>query len=158
MAPPDGPAQYIQLRFEQPLRGLSAGAPVLFSGVDLGKVVSMTLDYDPDKRRFPTVVGILVYPQRLSRVLKKVPVAGNDPQQQATRFLGDMVARGLRAQARSANLLTGQLYISIEHVPNAPKVGSGGSLSPRGDWRAPSDGNAAVWLAELDAALPDLVG
>jgi NAD+ synthase (glutamine-hydrolysing) len=35
-------------------------------------------------------------------------------------------------------------------VPNAPKVGSGGSLSPRGDWRAPSDGNATIWLAELD--------
>jgi NAD+ synthase (glutamine-hydrolysing) len=34
-------------------------------------------------------------------------------------------------------------------VPNAPKVGSGGSLSPRGDWRAPSDGNAEVWLADL---------
>lgn len=39
-------------------------------------------------------------------------------------------------------------------VPNAPKVSPAGSLSPRGDWRAPSDGNAAVWLAELDAALP----
>jgi NAD+ synthase (glutamine-hydrolysing) len=34
-------------------------------------------------------------------------------------------------------------------VPNAPKVGSGGSLSPRGDWRAPSDGNASAWLREL---------
>ena len=34
-------------------------------------------------------------------------------------------------------------------VPNAPKVGSGGSLSPRGDWRAPSDGNADAWLADL---------
>ncbi len=34
-------------------------------------------------------------------------------------------------------------------APNAPKVGSGGSLSPRGDWRAPSDGNAAAWLADL---------
>ncbi len=39
-------------------------------------------------------------------------------------------------------------------VPNAPKVGSGGSLSPRGDWRAPSDSEASVWLNELDA-LPD---
>ncbi len=38
--------------------------------------------------------------------------------------------------------------------PNAPKVGSGGSLSPRGDWRAPSDGNAAAWLAEL-ARIPN---
>jgi NAD+ synthase (glutamine-hydrolysing) len=35
-------------------------------------------------------------------------------------------------------------------MANAPKVGSGGSLSPRGDWRAPSDGEAAAWLAQLD--------
>ncbi|PDW01195.1 NAD(+) synthase [Candidatus Viridilinea mediisalina] len=34
-------------------------------------------------------------------------------------------------------------------MPNGPKVGSGGSLSPRGDWRAPSDAAAQVWLAEL---------
>jgi NAD+ synthase (glutamine-hydrolysing) len=39
-------------------------------------------------------------------------------------------------------------------IPNAPKVGSGGSLSPRSDWRAPSDGEAAAWLAELDS-IPD---
>jgi NAD+ synthase (glutamine-hydrolysing) len=36
-------------------------------------------------------------------------------------------------------------------MPNGPKVSSGGSLSPRGDWRAPSDSSAAVWLADLDA-------
>ena len=35
-------------------------------------------------------------------------------------------------------------------LPNGPKVSLGGSLSPRGDWRAPSDGNAAVWLADLE--------
>ncbi len=40
-------------------------------------------------------------------------------------------------------------------MPNGPKVSSGGSLSPRGDWRAPSDGNAAVWLAELERNVPD---
>ncbi len=39
-------------------------------------------------------------------------------------------------------------------VPNAPKVGSGGSLSPRGDWRAPSDSESTAWLAELDR-IPD---
>ncbi len=39
-------------------------------------------------------------------------------------------------------------------IPNGPKVLPAGSLSPRGDWRAPSDGNPAVWLAELDRALP----
>ncbi|MDR6200484.1 NAD+ synthase (glutamine-hydrolyzing) [Microbacterium sp. SORGH_AS428] len=40
-------------------------------------------------------------------------------------------------------------------IPNGPKVSPAGSLSPRGDWRAPSDGNAAAWLSELDAALED---
>ena len=39
-------------------------------------------------------------------------------------------------------------------VPNSPKVGTGGSLSPRGDWRAPSDGEATVWMAELER-IPD---
>jgi NAD+ synthase (glutamine-hydrolysing) len=34
-------------------------------------------------------------------------------------------------------------------LPNGPKISSGGSLSPRGDWRAPSDGSSDVWLAEL---------
>jgi NAD+ synthase (glutamine-hydrolysing) len=41
-------------------------------------------------------------------------------------------------------------------IPNAPKVGSGGSLSPRGDWRAPSDAEAAAWLAELEL-IPETV-
>ncbi len=39
-------------------------------------------------------------------------------------------------------------------MPNGPKVSAGGSLSPRGDWRAPSDGNAGVWLAELERNVP----
>jgi len=39
-------------------------------------------------------------------------------------------------------------------IPNGPKVGSGGSLSPRGDWRAPSDAEAEVWLAELRENVP----
>jgi NAD+ synthase (glutamine-hydrolysing) len=39
-------------------------------------------------------------------------------------------------------------------LPNAPKVGSGGSLSPRGDWRAPSDSEATVWLDELRRNVP----
>jgi len=40
-------------------------------------------------------------------------------------------------------------------LPNGPKISSGGSLSPRGDWRAPSDASAKVWLEELDARIPD---
>ncbi len=40
-------------------------------------------------------------------------------------------------------------------MPNGPKVSAGGSLSPRGDWRAPSDGNARIWIEALDRDVPD---
>jgi NAD+ synthase (glutamine-hydrolysing) len=43
-------------------------------------------------------------------------------------------------------------------LPDGPKVGSGGSLSPRGDWRAPSDASATLWLAELDALEASMFG
>ncbi len=121
MAPPDGPAQYIELRFAQSLRGLSVGAPVEFSGINFGRVVSMKLDYDPSTQRFPMIVGIEVYPQRLGPVIEKLPKIDGDMEKVA-QFLSTMVAHGLRGQARSGNLLTGQLYISLEFVPNAPKV------------------------------------
>ena len=39
-------------------------------------------------------------------------------------------------------------------LPNGPKVGSGGSLSPRSDWRAPSDSSARTWLDELEHNVP----
>ncbi|ACT51214.1 PqiB family protein [Methylovorus glucosotrophus] len=122
MAPPDGQAQYIQLKFDQSLRGLSVGAPVQFSGVDLGRVVSINLDYDPVKHRFPTVVGVLVYPERMGRVLEKLPKLEGDNDRQAALFMHSMVKQGLRAQARLGNILTGQLYIAMDFVPNAPKV------------------------------------
>jgi NAD+ synthase (glutamine-hydrolysing) len=40
-------------------------------------------------------------------------------------------------------------------LPNGPKVGSGGSLSPRGDWRAPSDAEADAWIRELREHVPN---
>ncbi len=39
-------------------------------------------------------------------------------------------------------------------LPNGPKVSAGGSLSPRGDWRAPSDGNARAWLEDIERNIP----
>ena len=40
-------------------------------------------------------------------------------------------------------------------LPNGPKVSAGGSLSPRGDWRAPSDGSARIWIEELNRNVPE---
>lgn len=123
LAPPDGPSLPIQLRFEQSLRGLSIGAPVEFSGVKVGRVVSMELDFDDARGRFPTIVGLEVYPKRLGRVIDKIEKKySGDLSQRSALFLQSLVEKGMRAKAKSGNLLTGQLYISFEAVPNAPRV------------------------------------
>lgn len=49
----------------------------------------------------------------------------------------------------------GQTQFKRSCVPDSPKVGSGGSLSPRGDWRAPSDSSAEIWLNELNKNTPE---
>ncbi|MDD1017119.1 intermembrane transport protein PqiB [Pseudomonas rubra] len=125
LAPPNGKAQYLALRFEQALRGLKTGAPVEFLGVEIGRVVSINLDFDVEKRTFPVNVGIVIYPQRLGRAHTKLLKAFNhdpDDEKAAAQLLGTFIDNGLRAQARSGNLITGQLYIALDFDPKAPKV------------------------------------
>lgn len=122
LAPPDGPSQYLRLRFEDSLRGLAVGAPVEFAGMNVGQVVSLDLDYDADKHRFPTVVGIVIYPSRLGGVLARLPKYSGSTEERTAAFLANLIQHGLRGQARSGNLLTGQLYVSLEFVANPPKV------------------------------------
>ncbi|UDY37475.1 NAD(+) synthase [Dermatobacter hominis] len=66
------------------------------------------------------------------------------------------VATLLRWQRKFLVRFFGTSQFKRSAMPDGPKVGSGGSLSPRGDWRAPSDGSAAVWLAELDHVAAEL--
>ncbi|MGC6388811.1 intermembrane transport protein PqiB [Ewingella sp. S1.OA.A_B6] len=122
MAPPDGTPQILQLRFQQSLRGMQTGAPVEFSSVKLGKVTAIALDFDPSRSQFISVVTIEIYPNRLGSVLDKFPKPEKDGQKQAAGILRDLVQHGLRAQARAGNLLTGQLYISLDFIPNAAPV------------------------------------
>ncbi|HKS11892.1 MAG TPA: MlaD family protein [Pseudomonas sp.] len=125
LAPPAGKAQYLRLRFDQAMRGLKVGAPVEFLGVEIGRVVSVNLDFDERTRSFPVNVGILIYPQRLGQAhVKLLKVLNHDPSDEAAtgRLLATFVDNGLRAQARSGNLLTGQLYIAMDFFPKAPKA------------------------------------
>ncbi len=125
LAPPNGKAQYLSLRFDQALRGLKVGAPVEFLGTEFGRVVSVNLDFDAQKRSFPVNVGIVIYPQRLGTAHTKIQkVLNHDSNDEAAgvRLMGSFVENGLRAQARSGNLLTGQLYIALDFYPKAPKV------------------------------------
>lgn len=124
LAPPDGEPRYIRMRFAQSLRGLVVNAPVDFLGVNIGRVVSVDLDYDPQTQTFPGIVGAVIYAKRLGAAEAKLQKIGGtgDEDEQSARILGGFVARGLRAQARTGNLLTGQLYIAMDFEPKAPKV------------------------------------
>ena len=125
LAPPSGKGQFLSLRFDQALRGLRVGAPVEFLGMEFGRVVAINLDFDAKKRSFPVNVGIMIYPQRLGQAhTKMLEVLKHDPNDEAAgvRLMGSFIENGLRAQARSGNLLTGQLYIALDFYPKAEKV------------------------------------
>lgn len=131
LAPPDGKPRYIRMVFQHSLRGLSPDAPVEFLGVKVGRVVSVNLDYDPVSQTFPVIVGAVVYPQRLGQADAKLRAAvGGDEEQQLPKILHGMVEHGLRAQARTGNLLTGQLYIAIDFDKKATKVAFNEKASP----------------------------
>ena len=124
MAPPDGDPIYVRMRFNQSLRGMAVNSPVEFVGVNIGRVVSVDLDYDPVSKTFPGIVGAVLYPDRLGIAeskIKELAGTGNEEEKSA-RVLGMFVNNGLRAQARTSNLLTGQLYISLDFDPKAKKI------------------------------------
>ncbi len=132
MAPPDGEPRYMRMRFEQSVRGLAVDAPVEFLGINIGKVVSVRLDYDEKKGRFPVVVGAVVYPQRLGSAYDKLEALAKARGEKAdfAQLMGPLIAHGLRAQARTGNLLTGQLYVALDFVPHAPKVAFDADATP----------------------------
>lgn len=141
MAPPDGEPRYIRMRFSQPLRGLAVDAPVEFLGVSFGRVVSINLDFDEKTQTFPTIVGAVVYPARLGKAHDKLmalaKAQGDD--EQMSQMMGRLVEHGLRAQARTGNLLTGQLYIAMDFLPKASKVEFDGRAKPLEIPTAPGD-------------------
>ncbi len=102
--------QYL-LEFDQSVRGLSAGAPVEFRGIQIGEVTDVRLRLDANSGRFLLPVLIAIEPERFS---------GPDvPDARRREFLDRLVAEGLRAQLKSGNLLTGQLIVALDVHPNA---------------------------------------
>lgn len=131
MAPPDGEPRYIRMRFDHSLRGLNVNSPVEFLGINIGRVVSVNLDYDAKTQRFPVVVGAVVYPARLGKAHQKLMAAAIEKgDTDWSQMIGRLIDHGLRAQARSGNLLTGQLYIAIDFDPKAKPVSFDPSAKP----------------------------
>lgn len=119
MKDPDGPAQTLLLYFNQSLRGLSPGAAVDFRGVVIGEVKSIGVEFDRAERDFRMPVLVQVYPDRLRRKQGDTASVSNVTQQERLKFL---IGKGLRAQLRNGNLLTGQVYVALDFFPKSPKV------------------------------------
>ncbi|MET3134131.1 paraquat-inducible protein B [Oxalobacteraceae bacterium GrIS 1.11] len=120
MLEPDGTPISTVFYFDQSLRGLAPGASVDFRGIVLGEVRSIGVEFDPVKKSFRMPVTVDLYPGRLGKRFQQsledqFRNAGHD-------VLQRLVSRGLRAQLRTGNLLTSQLYIALDFFPNSAPV------------------------------------
>jgi len=109
------------LNFKESVRGLTVGAPIDFRGIVIGEVSAIKTHFDMDKKEFNIPVEVSIFPERL--------IASEDSENSSARipaerkeFADYLVSKGMRAQLRTASLLTGQLYVAIDFFPAAPKA------------------------------------
>jgi paraquat-inducible protein B len=119
---PDGDPLKVRMHFAQSTRGLSTGAPLDFRGVELGTVSAIVPQYDTVTRAFSTEVTAVIYPTHLGAAYDTLRSAAGDASTPPAAVFANMVRDGLRAQLKTANLITGQLYIAVEMDPKAPPV------------------------------------
>lgn len=123
LARPLGYARYLVMNFDEPVRGLAVGAPLEFYGVNVGQVTSVRLEYDQQRQLPVTRVDAVMYPNRLGAVHDKLHKdLGRDDENTTAMLMGRFIEHGLRAQARTGNLLTDQKYLLLGFVPNAAPV------------------------------------
>jgi len=114
------------LYFAESLRGLSVGAPVTLLGRPAGEVTAIGLDLDEATLNIRGRVEIVSFPERLlvrsDRTAAAADIAERRAREPRGVFRRLVEQRGLRAQLRTANLLTGQLYVAFDYFPDAPKA------------------------------------
>jgi paraquat-inducible protein B len=100
------------LHFEDSVAGLSVGAPVKFKGIQIGQVIDINLEFDYDAMAFRIPVVVEIERERVAISGKRTVTR--------KRGIEMLVEKGLRAQLKQGNLLTGQLYINVDMYPNQP--------------------------------------
>lgn len=130
MADPDGEPMLLEFHFNQSVRGLKVGAPVDFRGLELGEIVDIDMAFDRENRQFFALVQARIYPLRFGPVYERMRELDKDPHIARARMLEGMVARGLRAQMRASNLLTGQQYVALDFFRNEKPVEFDGTQYP----------------------------
>ena len=117
---PDVVVDTYLLVFDGSVRGLSPGAPLDFRGVTVGEVVKIGVAVDPKTLTFTMPVLVKVFPERLAgrQFIGTKATVSESPAVRLSR-VKQLIDKGLRAQLRSGNLLTGQLYVAFDFFPDA---------------------------------------
>ncbi len=122
---------YYLLYFDESVRGLASGAPVEIRGIKIGEVVSVELEYDINIQNFRIPVLVVIEPERMSSMVtaEGAELTGEKMdaeigEEMALHKRGifhstSLVEKGLRAQLKTGNLLTGQLYVDLDFHPDA---------------------------------------
>ena len=103
------------LYFDGTVRGLAPDAPVEFRGINLGRVVSIDMEFDADRQEFLIPVIIEMEPERFSKKVAKYS------ESKRSGIMEEFIARGFRAQLKTGNILTGALYVDLDFHPDAEK-------------------------------------
>ena len=102
--------------FEGSVKGLSAGAPVMFRGVRIGKVDDFQVYYDAKEDKFKIPVLITLYTEKVHGVGMEEEFTESENREQWKQMLED----GFRAELQMQSLVTGQLAIQLDFYPNTP--------------------------------------
>jgi paraquat-inducible protein B len=102
------------LYFDESVKGLNVGAPVLFQGVQIGSVTSIVLQVDPAKQQVHIPIIIEYEPDRFHVRIEDATL--RDPRKNVTKLIN----LGLRAQLQMQSLITGQLLIELDFHPGTP--------------------------------------
>ena len=155
---PAAHTRHFVLSFNQPVRGLSVGAPVTLMGLVVGEVTRIGFSYNPKTLAVHPLVYFNFYPEEAAvrfPTEEQAAVRRNteeDNQRQITMLRRLVEERGLRARLRTASLLTGQEYISFEFDPQAPKVKVDWARNPLELPVAPGE------IEDLEAKLDSILG
>ena len=118
---------YYLMYFDQSVRGLSPGAPVEIRGIKLGEVLDVKLEVNSDDLSFRIATLVMIEPERIdTRIVNHVVTTGEEnipDETESHDYVKKLVAKGLRAQLKTGNLLTGQLYVDLDFFPDAPPAG-----------------------------------